>query len=102
MKIYHIDKKGLEISPESVKSSRKPSQKPEKAGVQYQDRVRLSQDALRLMEMERQAKSSAEEGVRPEVVESLQKRIRAGTYAPESGKVAEKILAQAFREAKGE
>jgi len=102
MTVYHIGKKGLEITTESVKSSRKPPAKPEKAGTQYQDRVRLSKDVLRLLEIEKQAKSSGQEGVRAEVVEKLQKGIRDGTYAPESRKVADKLLAHALQEAKGE
>jgi flagellar biosynthesis anti-sigma factor FlgM len=102
MKIYSIDKKSLEISAESVKSSRKPAEKPTKAGTRYQDRVQLSKDALRLMELERQARVPDEEGVRAEIVERLQKRIREGTYRFESGKVAEKMLAQALQESGGE
>ena len=99
MNIYHIGKKGLEIATESVKSSRKSPKEPEKAGTQCQDRVCLSKDVLRLLEIEKQAKSPIEEGVRAEVVEKMQKRIREGTYAPESSKVAEKFLAHALQEA---
>lgn len=102
MKIYSIDKKGLEIPAESVKSSRKSAEGPQKSGTWYQDRVHLSKDALRLMELEKQARAPEGEGARAEVVEKLQKRIREGTYRFESGKVAEKMLAQALRESGGE
>jgi anti-sigma28 factor (negative regulator of flagellin synthesis) len=54
------------------------------------------------MELERQARVPDEEGVRAEIVERLQKRIREGTYRFESGKVAEKMLAQALQESGGE
>ena len=99
MNIYHIGKKGLEITSEPMKSSRKPSKEPEKTGTQRQDRVQLSKDVLHLLEIEKQARAHEQEGVRAEVVEHMQKRIREGTYAPDSRKVAEKLLAQALQDA---
>jgi flagellar biosynthesis anti-sigma factor FlgM len=102
MNIYQIGKKGLEIAADTVKSSRKPSKHPEKAGTPNQDRVRLSKDVLRLLEIEKQAKEPGTEGVRAEIVEKMQQRIREGTYAPDSKKVADKLLAQALQEAKEE
>lgn len=99
MNVYHIGKKGLEITAGSAKSTRNPSKEPEKAGTQRQDRVQLSKDVLRLLEIEKQAKGPEQEGVRAEVVQNMQKRIREGTYAPDSRKVAEKLLAQALQDA---
>ena len=93
MKIYDVGKEGLRVTRESGKISRKPAdQQGKSGGVVRKDRVLLSKDVQRLMELENRANAASE--VREEVVERLKAEMSQGTYQPDNKKVADKMLAR--------
>lgn len=96
MKIPNIGKDGLRITTEPVAKSRQSSKTSGKSDRVQQDRVELSRDALQLLESDKRLRSGEE--VRTDLVERLRKQVADGTYAPDSNRVAEKMIAQAAME----
>jgi negative regulator of flagellin synthesis FlgM len=95
MKIPYIGKNDLKVSENPVKPSRSAGKEAAKTGEVRQDRIRLSRDAQKLLEMEKTLKASDPVEVRAELVERLRSQIQEGAYKPDSRKVAEKMIAEA-------
>ena len=95
MKIPYIGKNDLKVSENPVKPSRPAGNEAAKTGEVRQDRIRLSRDAQKLLEMEKTLKASDPVEVRAELVERLRSQIQEGAYKPDSRKVAEKMIAEA-------
>jgi flagellar biosynthesis anti-sigma factor FlgM len=98
MKVYNIGKNGLEIPAKSAKSQRDAGKGSDQGTKSCQDRVCLSKDVLRLLEMAKQTRGTGQKDVRPEVVERVRREIQEGSYTPDSKEVAEKLIAQALGE----
>ena len=100
MKIHFIGKNGLKVS--DLKGT--PSNRPQKLqdGVLRapQDRVCLSEEVQRMLELERALASSGD--VRSERVETLQRQIAEGKYEPDREEVAMKMLSQLLKDSTGE
>jgi len=91
MKIYQVGKEGLKIPDETKVSSRKATETEGKSGPARKDRVILSQDVQRLIEIEKQNGEAVE--VREELVENIKGKLQKGAYKPDNEQVAEKMLA---------
>ena len=91
MKIYQVGKEGLKIPDETKVSSRKSRETDGKSGPARKDRVFLSQDVQRLIEIEKQRGEAVE--AREELVENIKGKLQKGTYKPDNEQVAEKMLA---------
>ena len=91
MKIYHIGKEGLKIPDETKVSSRNAKGTEGRSGPARKDRVLLSQDVQRLIDIEKQQGEAVE--VREERVEHIKGQLQKGTYKPDNEQVAEKMLA---------
>ena len=89
MKIPYIGKNDLKVAENPVKPSRQTGKEAAKAGEVRQDRIRLSKDAQKLLDMEKGLKAS------DDVEERLRSQIQEGAYKPDSRKVAEKMIAEA-------
>jgi len=92
MKIPYIGKNDLKVSENPVKPSRPAGKEAAKTGEVRQDRIRLSRDAQKLLEMEKTLKASDPVEVRAELVERLRSQIQEGAYKPDS---REKMIAEA-------
>jgi flagellar biosynthesis anti-sigma factor FlgM len=97
MKVTYIGKNDLKVSEKPLKPSRQPSKEPARAGEVRQDRLDLSKDVQRLLEIEKSLKGSEEGEVRAELVERLRGEIREGVYKPDSRKVADKMMVEATK-----
>jgi flagellar biosynthesis anti-sigma factor FlgM len=95
MKVPYIGKNDLKVAENPVKPSRQAGKEGAKTGEVRQDRIRLSKDALQLLEMEKSLKDSDPLEARTELVERLRSQIQEGAYKPDSRKVAEKMIADA-------
>ena len=78
MKIYQVGKEGLKIPDETKVSSRKSRETDGKSGPARKDRVFLSQDVQRLIEIEKQRGEAVE--AREELVENIKGKLQKGTY----------------------
>jgi|GEM_PF-5115726 len=95
MKIPYIGKNDLKVAENPVKPSRQADKEAAKTAEVRQDRIRLSKDAQRLLEMEKRLKTSDPAEARAELVERLRSQIEEGAYKPDTRKVAEKMIAEA-------
>ena len=95
MKVPYIGKNDLKVAENPVKPSRPPGKEGTKTGEVRQDRIRLSEDAQKLLQMEKKLKDSEPVEARAELVERLRSQIRHGAYRPDNRKVAEKMIAEA-------
>ena len=95
MKVPYIGKNDLKVAETPVKPSRRAGKEAAKTGEVRQDRIRLSRDAQKLLEMEKTLKTSDPVEARAELVERLRSQIQDGAYKPDSRKVAEKMIAEA-------
>lgn len=95
MKVPYIGKNDLKVAENPVKPSRQAGKEAAKTVEVRQDRIRLSRDAQKLLEMEKTLKTSDPVEARAELVERLRSQIQEGAYKPDSRKVAEKMIAEA-------
>lgn len=95
MKVPYIGKNDLKVAENPVKPSRRAGKEATKTVEVRQDRIRLSRDAQKLLEMEKTLKTSDPVEARAELVERLRSQIQEGAYKPDSRKVAEKMIAEA-------
>jgi flagellar biosynthesis anti-sigma factor FlgM len=95
MKVPYIGKNDLKVAENPMKPSRQAGKEAAKTGEVRQDRIRLSKDAQKLLEMEKRLKDSDPVEARAELVERLRSQIQQGAYKPDSRKVAEKMIADA-------
>jgi flagellar biosynthesis anti-sigma factor FlgM len=95
MKVSYIGKNDLKVSDRTIKPSRQVPKENEKTGEIRQDRLQLSGEAQRLLEMEKHLQAADNAGMRAEVVERLRRQIQEGLYRPDSREVADKMIAEA-------
>ena len=94
MKVYLEGKNEPRILNESSRQAKKSENVARKSGIRQQDRVHLSKDAQRFREAGFPVPGG--EKARLERLENIRSMIQAGTYAPDSESVAERMLSQAL------
>lgn len=98
MKVPYIGKNDLGALEKPLKPSRQPSKEPAaRTGEARQDRLHLSRDVQKLLEIEKRLKGSEEGEVRSELVGRLRSEIRQGVYKPDSRKVADRMIVEAAK-----
>ncbi|MEW6441374.1 MAG: flagellar biosynthesis anti-sigma factor FlgM [bacterium] len=96
MKIQGTGKNGIAVSGAEAPSAKRVKETSGASGAVRKDRVCLSDDLKQIREMERSGRGAEE--VRMHLVEALQKKIREGTYEPDSRKVADKWIGAVLEE----
>ncbi len=97
MKIPYIGKSDVKLPENLEKPSRKEGREPLKGGEARADRIQLSKDVQKLLEMEKRFRASEGPEARAELVDRLRREIDAGVYRPDSRKVAESMIAEASK-----